>query len=91
MIKDGNPFELDEAKKLRYTVSTIKLFERDATKETVDLAIKKAEEREVDKPTYRDVDTRVKALQHLTDNDLKEVQLSASDMKELITEARSKI
>ena len=44
MIKDGNPFELDEAKKLRYTVSTIKLFERDATKETVDLAIKKAEE-----------------------------------------------
>ena len=91
MIKDGNPFELDEAKKLRYTVSTIKLFERDATKETVDLAIKKAEEREVDKPTYRDVDTRVKALQHLTDNDLKEVQLSASDMKELIAEARSKI
>jgi hypothetical protein len=91
MIKDGNPFELDEAKKLRYTVSTIKLFERDATKETVDLAIKKTEEREVDKPTYRDVDTRVKALQHLTDNDLKEVQLSASDMKELITEARSKI
>ena len=91
MIKDGNPFELDEAKKLRYTVSTIKLFERDATKETVDLAIKKTEEREVDKPTYRDVDTRVKSLQHLTDNDLKEVQLSASDMKELITEARSKI
>ena len=91
MIKDGNPFELNEAKKLRYTVSTIKLFERDATKETVDLAIKKTEEREVDKPPYRDVDTRVKALQHLTDNDLKEVQLSASDMKELITEARSKI
>jgi len=91
MIKDGNPFELDEAKKFSYSLSTIKLFERDATKETVDLAIKKTEEREVEKKTYRDVDTRVKALQHLTDNDLKEVQLSASDMKELITEARSKI
>jgi len=62
MIKDGNPFELDEAKKMRYTVSTIKLYDKDATKETVDLAIKKAEEMEVEKPTYRNIDTRVKAL-----------------------------
>ena len=91
MIKDGNPYELDEAKQLRYTVSTIKLYDKDATKEVIELAIKQAEDKEIEKPTYRNVDTRVKSLQHLTDADLKDNQLSADDMKELIAEARAKI
>lgn len=91
MIKDGNPYELDEAKQLRYTVSTVKLYDKDATKEVIELAIKQAEDKEIEKPTYRNVDTRVKSLQHLTDADLKDNQLSADDMKELIAEARAKI
>ena len=91
MIKDGNPYELDEAKQLRYTVSTIKLYDKDATKEVIELAIKQAEDKEIEKPTYRNVDTRVKSLQHLMDADLKDNQLSADDMKELIAEARAKI
>ena len=91
MIKDGNPYELDEAKRLRYPVSTVKLFDEGVTKESVDLAVRQAEEKEIEKPTYRNVDTRVKSLQHLTDADIRDAPLSAADMEELIKEARAKI
>ena len=36
IIKNENPYELDESKKARYTTSTIKLYEKDATKLTID-------------------------------------------------------
>ena len=62
MIKDTNPFELDESKKSRYTVSTIKLFDKDATLKTTELALKAKEESEMVKPTFRNIDTRVKSL-----------------------------
>lgn len=43
-------------------------------------------------PNYRNIDTRVKHLQHRTDADLvMDKELMASDMHDLILEARSKI
>ena len=92
IIKNENPYELDDAKRSRYTTSTIKLFDKDATKLTVDAAIKAKKESEMIVPNFRNIDTRVKHLQHRTDADLDmNRDLLESDMKDLILEARSKI
>lgn len=55
------------------------------------MAVRAQEESEMVKPTWRNVDTRVKALQHRTDADLIIPELVEADMVELIKEARSKI
>jgi hypothetical protein len=62
IIKNENPYELDESKKARYTTSTIKLYEKDATKLTIDAALKAKKDSEMITPNYRNIDTRVKHL-----------------------------
>lgn len=90
---DENPFELDESKRLRYTVSTIKLHEQGATLQKTQLALKAKEESELIKPTWKNVDTKPKALQHMTDADLlaPEQDVLELELPALIAEARSKI
>ena len=58
----------------------------------IDKAKQKESELVPGKP-YRNIDTTVKALQHMTDEDLSapDKQMVAADMKDLILEARDKI